>query len=271
MISIIIIQYNSQELTIQAIDSLKKHLSGDYEIIVVDNASPNADLEQLLSAHPDINLIRNNENYGFGRANNIGAEQATGGKFLFLNNDTIVKSNFIPIVETYFEKEEDLGILAPKLLNADGTLQISVGPLPSILNEFWVKFSSILFYSRREPFLSYFNKYYSSCRDVDFATGAALFMKKSTFEVIAGFDENIFMYFDDSILCKKVKEQRLRILYTPEFEITHFCGASWNDEITHALKSHYRKSQLYYYKKYRPAIENFLLRLYLKLTNKQTG
>ncbi|KAF0152668.1 MAG: putative glycosyltransferase [Ignavibacteria bacterium] len=269
MISIIIIQYNSQELTTQAIDSIKKHLTGNYEIIVVDNASPNSDLEQLLSAHQDINLIRNKENYGFGKANNIAAEQAKGDIFLFLNNDTIVKSNFIPFVESCFENEQDLGGLAPKLLNADGTLQISVGPLPSIVTEFWVKFSSNLFYRKREPFLSYFNKYYSTCHDVDFATGAAFFMKKNTFEIIEGFDENIFMYFDDSILCKKIKELGFRIHYTPEFEITHYGGASWNEQITTFLEKHYRKSQLYYYKKYRPAIENFLLRIYLKLANKE--
>lgn len=271
MISIIIVQYNSQELTLQAIDSLKNHLAGDYEIIVVDNASPKVNLNELRKVHPEINLIRNQDNYGFGKANNIGAAKAKGDILFFLNNDTVVNSNFIPFVESIFNNKSDLGLLAPKLLNADGSLQISVGPLPSILYEFWVKYSSKLFYKKIEPFLSYFNKYYSKKHDVDFVTGAAVFISKNTFEKINGFDENIFMYFDDTILCQKIKNLGLRIHYTPEFDIVHYCGASWNEDISPFLKMHYRKSQLYYYKKYKSSFEYFLLLLYLRFTNKLPG
>ncbi|MEW6196926.1 MAG: glycosyltransferase family 2 protein [Bacteroidota bacterium] len=268
MLSIIIVQHNNQNLTIQAIESISSNLSKDYEVIVVDNGSSDNDPNLLYELFPDIKLIVNKVNLGFGKANNIGAERAGGGTLLFLNNDTIIKSDFIEYIDNIFRDESSVGIIGPKLLNEDFSLQLSYDNLPSIINEFVTKFSSKLFYKNFKPVVKLKSRNYSQKKYVEFITGAALFIRKKIFIELGGFDEQIFMYFEDADLCKRVIDYGYKILFVPNIEIVHLRGASWNKNNSGDLKNHYRKSQLFYYTKHRSAFENLLLKYYLLSSGK---
>ncbi len=271
MLSIIIVQHNNQNLTIQAIESIKTNLRKDYEVIVVDNCSNDNDPNILKELFPEIKLIINKENLGFGKANNTGTKTANGEILFFLNNDTIIKSDFVRHIEYYFQNDPSIGIIGPKLLNGDFSLQLSHDNLPSFVNEFVTKFSSKLFYQNFDPIVKIKSKKYSVRKNVGFVTGAALFIRKNLFIDLGGFDEQMFMYFEDADLCMRVKDSGYKILFIPEVEIIHLRGASWHNDNFDSLKNHYRKSQLLYYSKHRSSFENLLLKYFLLLSGKYPG
>lgn len=268
MLSIIIVQHNSQILTIQAIESLRANLRNDYEVIVVDNCSKDDDPKVLKEKFPEINLIVNDKNYGFGKANNLGVKEAKGDLILFLNNDTLIKSDFTSLIKDTFLHNQLIGVIGPKLLNKDLSLQLSHSKLPSFFNEFVTKIVSKMFYKNIKPVVSLVSKKYKERKYVAFVTGASLFIRKNLFVKIGGFDERMFMYFEDADLCKRVLDSGYKVLFIPEIEILHLRGASWNNNTLSILKKHYRKSQLVYYSKHRTSLENYLLKYYLQIFGK---
>lgn len=268
MLSIIIVQHNSQSLTIQAIESLRTNLNNSYEIVVVDNCSKEDDPEVIKQKFPEINLIVNDKNYGFGRANNLGVKEARGDILLFLNNDTIIRSDFIEQIKDTLLHNQSIGVIGPKLLNQDLSLQLSHDKLPSFINEFVTKFISKMYYRNIKPIVNFVSKKYNERKYVEFVTGAALFIRKSLFVKIGGFDERMFMYFEDADICKRVWDSGYKVMFMPEIEIIHLRGASWSSNNSNILKKYYRISQLIYYSKHRTKLENQLLKYYLLLTGK---
>ncbi|MBI1937985.1 MAG: glycosyltransferase family 2 protein [Ignavibacteriales bacterium] len=268
MLSIIIVQYNNQFLTEQCIRSIKEHCSGEYEIILVDNGSSNSNPEKIKSEFPEVKLIVNEKNEGFGKANNLGSKIANGDILLLLNNDTIVTSDFVEKISLIFSADDKLGAIGPQLLNHDGTLQLSWSKLPSFVNEFITKIESDLFYKNNNFVKKNAGRKYQRQRYVDFITAAALFIRKNLYEQINGFDENFFMYFEDSDFCLRIKEAGKKIVYYPDIKIIHLRGASSSKNIESFIKRQYRLSQLYYYQKHKGGLEQLLLKLYLKLSKK---
>ncbi|HSJ66273.1 MAG TPA: glycosyltransferase family 2 protein, partial [Anditalea sp.] len=116
LVSIISINYNQSQLTIEMIRSLKKISYPNYEIIIVDNASPSEDPQLIADAYPDVTLIRSKENLGFSGGNNIGIRAAKGEYFLFLNNDTEVESDFLEPLVDHFKSHPETGIASPKII-----------------------------------------------------------------------------------------------------------------------------------------------------------
>jgi len=268
MISIIIIQYNRQNLTIQAIESIKRNCRDGYEIILVDNGSKESNLEELRSKFPNISIIANSENEGFGKANNLGAGIASGNILLFLNNDAVVTSDFTSVIENEFTADPSIGIIGPKLLNADLSLQLSYGRLPSLVNEFRTRIISGLFYKNNKIIVRSLIGSYKRRKNVGFVTGAALFIRKEIFERVGGFDTRMFMYFEDSDLCRRIRDNGGKVVYYPGIEMIHLRGASRDNKNTDLLARYYRQSQLIYYKKHRSVLENSLLKGYLRLSKK---
>ena len=154
-VSIIIVNYNSFNLLIQCIDSLIKFTKAvSYEIIVVDNHSMEDLIDDVLSKYDEIKLIKNNENKGFGSANNLGLAIARGKYVLFLNNDTVFFENTIKKIYYFAESSHDPLVVGCKLLNSDNSLQHSVFDFPSP----WYVFTSNFFLYALFPKSKYFNK-----------------------------------------------------------------------------------------------------------------
>jgi hypothetical protein len=261
MVSIIILTYNGLSLTRQLLDSLLKNVDiKNNEIIVVDNASTDNTVDELNREYNWIKLVENKTNLGFGAANNVASKHASGDILLFLNNDVIVENDFItPVVHKFSNVE--FGVLGPRILNTDHTLQLSAGSFPSVSNELNDKF--VYKYYRRIGWLrKNFENKFSKEKLVDWVTGACLFIKRKVFNEIGGFDENYFMYFEDKDLCKRVKDIGCHVLYFPEVEIVHLLGQSSNIAQAEKLKRIYRESQRYYYLKHRNKVEYFILKLY---------
>jgi len=213
-LSVIIVHYNTQELTLRCIDSLKQVIDFEYEIIVVDNASSDNAKAVLLEKHPDLIWITNEKNEGFGRANNLGAQKAQGKHLLLLNSDMFVPAGVIEECLEVIEQDENIGVLGPKLTNEDGSFQKSTYYDSATQKELW-KQNLIL------------DKFVTFKEDsLDAVMGSFLLISKELFDKVEGFDPDFFMYCEEIDLCLKVKKQGKLIYYFEKVSAIHKHGAS---------------------------------------------
>ncbi|HEY6953546.1 MAG TPA: glycosyltransferase family 2 protein [Bacteroidota bacterium] len=267
MISIIIVQYNKPELTKQCIKSVSKHCGVPHEIILVDNNSEDPEARSLGATLPGIRFLQNTANEGFGKANNKAAAVARGDIFFFLNNDTIVENDlFIPIREL-IDNDRRIGIVGPRLLNQDHSLQLSAGSLPSILTETKDRLFYRRFEARAQAAVEHAHQLFSVTREVEWVTGAALFIRRNLFESLGGFDEEFFMFFEDKDLCLRARLLGAKVVYSAGTSLVHLRGASASS----ATNGLYRASQLRYYGKHRSQFEQVLLKVYLRIRKWEYG
>ena len=139
MISVVLVQHNGFELTRVAIRSLQGVRKGEIEIILIDNGSNGFDPAPLAREFPDVRMVLNPRNEGFARANNRAAALAGGEILLFLNTDTEARGPFAGLVEERFRGDTQLGVLGPRLVNPDGSFQLSAGHLPTFFRELFDK------------------------------------------------------------------------------------------------------------------------------------
>ncbi len=229
-ISIIIVNYNVKEFLLNLIDSIKKASEGlTTEIIIVDNASVDGSVELIRENYPDVILIENEKNLGFGKANNIGLERATGKYLLMINPDTIVREDTFRKMISFFEKHPDAGMAGCKVLNPNGTLQLACrrsfpGP--------WTSLTKVTGLSTLFPNSKLFAKYNLTYLDenktyeVDAISGSFMMMKRETYEKVGGFDPQFFMYGEDLDLCYRVQQAGYKVYYVHETEIIHYKGES---------------------------------------------
>ena len=261
-LSIIILSYNTADLTLKCLKSIqdqykKQFKSGEFEIIVVDNASSDTSVSEISNIQFQISnfkLIRNKENVGFSIGNNIGAINAKGKYLLFLNSDTeVLDRGFLGMVD-YLDKNENVGVLGAKLLNQDGSSQRSAGKFYNILNVFLMLFGGEKIASIRfSP---------DKTKEVDWVSGAALMIKKELFDKLSGFDEKIFMYMEDMELCFRVKGLGFKTVFYSDIKILHKELGSSNREF--AIINIY-KNLLYFYGKHKNFLEYMLIKLLLYL------
>lgn len=267
-LSIIVLSYNTKDLTIACIDSIigqyKKQLdNGDFELIVVDNKSSDSTIEAIksvpakgwsASGKKRLRLIENKENYGFSKGNNIGAKQANGKFLFFLNSDTKVLDSGLLEMVSYLEQRKPVGILGARLQNVDGSPQASVGSFYNLGNVF-----IMLLGGERAGLL---RSSPQRTQHVDWASGGAMMVKGDMFKKMGGFDENFFMYVEDMELCFRAKKLGFETHYFPDILVEHKTLGSSNR--TFAILNIY-KGLLYFYKKHFSYVEYLLVRLLLML------
>ncbi len=226
-LSIVIINFNTYQLTIDCINSIKRTAGNiQYEVIVVDNA-PKEDYRHGLFQHfPDIIYLLSQENIGFGRANNLGMEHAKGEYILLLNSDTIVKDDCLQKCLAFIEEkqEENVGMVGCRLLNEDGSHQHSFYPF--VKNTVWNYFISnnpVLF-----KLLGVANKYKEPDRPmaVGDISGAFMLLHKKVVEKVKGFDPDFFLYCEETEWCRERINKHFKIYYYPYAETIHLGGKS---------------------------------------------
>lgn len=260
-VSVIIVNYNRTDLTRKAVSSVIR-FSPDAEIIVVDNSPVKDDARILAVEFPVIKFIGLSKNEGFGYANNRGAETAQGKYFFFLNNDAFLMEDTPQILAAFCEENPNIGIVAPKLIYPDGSFQISWGSDPSIINEWRIRRMHRRFEEKDHTYISRIEKRFSSTTSMDWLTGAALMVRKDVYNMVGGFDEKYFMYFEDSDLCKQVRSMDYSIFYVPTTKVVHIRNETLKS-CTATVALEYRKSQLHYYRKHRNIWSRLALRIYL--------
>lgn len=235
-ISFIIVNYNSSQFLEKCLASLKKHaLPLEWEVIIVDNDTVPLNSDH---AYPNLKIINNTKNEGFGKACNIGAAASSGKVFFFLNPDTEVLTSELAAI-TKILQNPNIGIVAPLLVTPKGCPQpwragYDMTPWEMIRNN--------VCSGRIKDHWSQ-----KDVTDADWVSGAAIAITKDLFSEIGGFDENFFMYFEDVDLCRRVKKRDRTIAINPQLKVLHIGGQSYPD--TEKQKNNYYASQDYYLKK----------------------
>ena len=268
MISVILVQHNNAHLTIESLRSLRERHPSKTEIFVVDNASNQPREDILTKEFEGLIFIQNSRNVGFGTANNIAASKASGEILLFLNNDTLFKTDILGAIAARFDEDPTVGVIGPKLMYPDGRFQLSAGGLPGFFTEIGDRLSYGMLRKRVRLWEHLIENRFRAPKSVGWVTGAALFIRRSIFDKLGGFDEDFFMYFEDKDLCLRVRDAGLNVLFDPSVSLFHLKAGSSASESPELIQRIYRQSQIAYYKKHRPGIEQALLRAYLASTGK---
>lgn len=265
-LSIVIVNFNTSDLTKQCIDSVVKYTDGiKYEIIVVDNGS------REKFTYSKVQVIKNKENFGFAKANNQGIAIAKGKFILLLNSDTIVNSNAITKMVEWMEAHKKIGISSCNLLNEDGSIQGTGGHFPTLFKVFcWMFFiddipfvDSIIgpFHPSHQKSFYKGTNFYSKERDLDWVTGAFMLIKKEVVDSVGLLDEEYFMYMEDVDYCFRAKRKGYGVYFLPKYEIVHLGGKSSNKEFPITSEISVLKM---FYKKHYPTWKYPILRIFLK-------
>lgn len=247
-VSIIIVNYNTEKLILDCIQSIHEKTEGiSFEIIVVDNASPNE--PSILKKDSRIKYIQSETNLGFGRANNLGAKYAKGDYLHFLNPDTILINNAIYALWDYIRQHPEVGMVGSNLYQKDLSPNHSYGIKdPGILQEFILP--SLFRKHKRNDF-----NYSHTPLRIAYTTGASILINKQLFDLIEGFNTDFFMYYEETYLCYLIRRKGYKIMNIPQSKIIHLEGQSFTlkknrENLFHKGRKIYlikRYNRLYYY------------------------
>ena len=254
-LSIIIVSWNVRDLLEKCIKSIYLHTKDlNFEVFVVDNASTDNSAEMIKKEFPQVKLIVNKENAGFGKANNQAYELASGKYVLFLNDDTEIFDNiFLALIHKYERLEVDhdkVGMLGCKLLNADKSIQKSVRKNPSLRDQI------ILLTKLHNVFPDLLKDYwqldfdYAKEQEVEQIMGSFMLSKKEIIDEVGSFDENFFVWYEEVDIERRMQKAGYKIFYTPVVECMHVGGVSFNQLMAVKKQLNYNKSMLYYFKKH---------------------
>ncbi|NLD35717.1 MAG: glycosyltransferase family 2 protein [Desulfatiglans sp.] len=228
-ISIIIVSFNTRELTKECINCVKENSTGiDIEIIVVDNGSKDGSAEMIETDFSWVRLIRLKENRGFAGGNIPGMKIAKGRYILLLNSDAFIRKNTLEKTISYMDQHPDTGILGCKLTDPDGRMQPSARMLPGPLNKFLTitglsdRYSKSRFFGR----VDYTWWDHSYPLRVGWVVGAYFLIRRETMDSIGYLDDRYFLYFEEVDYCLAAKRSGWDVFYFPHTEIVHLGGKS---------------------------------------------
>lgn len=225
-VSVILVNWNTRFLTEAAVKTLRTfETSTPLEIIIVDNASTDGSVDALAASLPDVRIIRNGTNEGFARANNRGVAEATQPYVLLLNTDTVAHEEVLPACLRAL-RASGSALVGCRLLNADGTLQVSAERFPRLRDLAGELFRGSRHVQARK--LRALPGPQAGPTPVDWLCGAFLLMERHTYLRLGGLSPEIFMYGEDTEFCWRARTQGIPCLYVPNVAITHLGGGGIN-------------------------------------------
>ncbi len=228
VLSIVIVNLNTKDLTVGCIRSIEKEAKDlDFEVLLTDNGSSDGSVEAFQRIKKEtywknrFTLILNDSNTGYAKANNQGIRKAKGKYILLLNNDTVVHKNALQKLIEFAGETPDAGVVGSRLLNIDGTLQMSCYHFPTITNaikEYW--------FGKKGLFEKFAPKG-DAPTAVDSVVGAAFLITPEAKKRVGILDERYFAYFEDVDYCRQTWKKGLKVYYLPDSVITHYHGATF--------------------------------------------
>lgn len=227
-VSIVIVSYNTKDLLLSCIDSIGTYASVATEIIVSDNGSTDGTIEAL-EANKRIVLIQNKENLGFAKGNNIARKIAQGKYILFLNPDTLLHKDTLPLMVKYLKENADVGAVTCKVILPGGELDRDTRrsfPTPFISLTHFSGLDRV--FPRSRLFSKYWYGYLSEdvTHKIDAMQGAFFLSPKIVLDRVQWFDEDYFLDGEDIDLCWKIQNAGYKLMYVPTGSITHIKKAS---------------------------------------------
>jgi GT2 family glycosyltransferase len=263
-LSIIIVSWNVRELLRRCLQSILTAEGLSLEIVVVDNASTDGSPEMVRAEFPQARLLANDENRGFTAANNQGLGLSQGRALLLLNPDTEVVGDALHTLLDYLQAHPQVGVLGPRLVYPDGSLQSSRRRFPTfatalvestVVQELW-------------PDNAMLRRYYlhdtpdDAVQEVDWLVGACLLARRECYEQIGGLDEGYFMYSEELDWCRRAKEAGWQIVYLPTATVIHHEGKS-SEQVVPARHIHFQSSKIRYFHKHHGRWQAGALRWFL--------
>jgi GT2 family glycosyltransferase len=264
-VSVIIVSYNTRAMTLDCLRVLHEKLDGvKADVWLVDNASTDGSVEAVRDAFSDVHVVANKENRGFGAANNQAMKQARGDFFLLLNSDAFPLDGAIQTLLEYSKGHPDVAVVGPRLLNGDGSLQPSCWKFPSPMRAVVENIGLASLLPHHPRFGDYSRWAHDEERAVDFVIGACMLVRREVHEQIGGFDEDFFLYSEETDWQRRITDQGWKIVFTPQAQVTHLGGASGASEKV-KVNNHFFESLDRYERKHHGLGGLLVLRLAMSL------
>ena len=255
LISFLIVNYKVGDLVEQAIKSIEAKVSTNYEIIVLDNASEDGSVEKLTGKFEHTTVIASSENLGFGAGNNVAYTYSKGDYIFLLNPDTLIIDDSVDRMVQYLKAHPNVGLVSPKLLYEDRTLQRSI-------RKFYSYFGSLIDNRFMNPVIARFPGItnvlpglvdHSKTQQVDWAKGAALLIKKMVIKEIGLFDEQFWIYGEEMDLCYRIGQSGWVKMYLHDCQIVHLEGKSTVQSSVKMFLMNYKGMYLFLMKHFSPS------------------
>ncbi len=269
-LSVVIVSYNTSDLLNNCLSSIEAWLEANShtgELIVVDNASTDGTASMIRRRFPDVKLIENRRNAGFATANNQGMRAARGRYIVLLNPDTTVLGDAFGQLADYLDANPEVGLVGPRLLYPDGTVQSSRRRFPTrltgylestLIQEYWADNRVVRrYYLEDRP--------NDRTQQVDWLVGACLMVRREAIESAGLLDERYFMYSEEVEWCFRMKQRGWGVVYLPSATVVHHEGAS-SSQNAPQRQIHFDSSKVLLYRQLYGKASAWLLHLFLLMT-----
>jgi GT2 family glycosyltransferase len=229
-LSIILVNWNAAPVLIECLRRALPELNTvSGECIVVDNGSSGEDLLALEREFPQLQIIANPRNLGFARAVNQGIKKSRGRYLLLLNPDAFLSAGSLRALITFLDAEPKVGIVGPRIVNLDGSLQGSARAFPRLATGLFGRTSFLSRLFPRNPFTGRqvlaLNGQQDRSQPVDWVSGACMFLRRQVLEEVGLLDERFFLYWEDADICWRARQAGWLVVYYPHTDVTHLIGA----------------------------------------------
>ncbi len=263
LLSIIIVSWNTRDLLDACLASVERELTSSFggldhgQVFVVDNASADGSAQMVAEKYTWVKLIANADNKGFAAANNQAFALSGGDFVLMLNPDTEVKSGALKTLIDFFASHPQAAVVAPQLLNSDGSVQRSCRQFPTFVGMLYELIGLSRLFPASSPRGIKFREYkmldwnHDDERQVDQPEGACLMIKRAVLEQVGTLDEGFFMLFEEVDWCYRVKKAGFEIWFTPRAQVVHHYGQSIKQVKVAMILSSHRGLYRFWHKHYR--------------------
>lgn len=252
-LSICIVTYESREMLAGCLRSLYANApSASFEVLLVDNGSTDGTAEMVEREFPQVRLIRNSANLGFARASNQALRQAQGRNLLLLNNDTLLPPGSFDHLLEFSSRHPQAGILGPKVLNRDGSLQKQCRRSYALPWDLFCYFTGLAALFPHSPlFARYLMTYRNEdeTHEADAVSGSCMLIRREVMDQIGLLDERFFAYQEDADYCFRARQAGWQVFYVPSAQVVHYGGQGGSR--VHPYRSIYEwhRSYFLYYRK----------------------
>jgi hypothetical protein len=227
--SVVIVSWNNLRIIRQCLKSLDcLRDNPTVEVVAVDNASSDGTPDVIESEFPHVKLIRNSENLGFAKGNNVGIRHCGGKYVCLINSDVVVPEGCLEKLVQYMEEHPDIGVLGPKMILPDGSVGQSCMGFPTVASWLWRALGLDVLFKHSRRFGAYLMTYfqYDRVADVDVLTGWFWVVRREAMDQVGLLDERFFMYGEDIDWCRRFNNAGWRVVFYPHAEAIHYCAAS---------------------------------------------
>lgn len=264
ILSVIVVNWNTGDLLWRCLESIYADLSEvQAEVLVVDSASTDQSLAAAQEQFPQARYIQTPVNVGFGSANNLALRQAKGDYLWLLNPDTLVHPGAIKTLLNFMKQNPRVGAAASRLLNADGSLQYSCSPEPTLGREFlrMCHLGSV----RPDGYYSMETWDLVDPRRVEVILGACMLVRRTALDQAGLFDERFFMYSEEVDLCRRIRLAGWEIYWVPQALVTHYGGQSTRQMAAEMFVQLYR-AKIEFFRKHHGTLQASLYKLILYIS-----